>query len=173
MNTEVKPLNIEAYIRIGLATLFGIAALGGMMGFFSRWLYLVCLFPLLAGAIVGGVVAMTAQTYQIRSKLFVLLWALVFSFGIYAMYHFTEYLVLLSQLSETALRPTFIEYMQLSAAIGTMIGQQEGSSEPLITLATNATYILWTVEVLLCCGAACLIGVLGMKTPKTNQVATQ
>lgn len=171
MTTTIKPLNTEAYIRIVFATIFGIVALGGAMGFFSRWFYLVILFPLVAGAVAGGVIAATAPTYQIRSRLFLLVWALLFSFGIYAMYHFTEYLVLLSQLSETALRPTFIEYMQLNAAIGTMIGQQEGSSDPLIMLAANGTYILWTVEVLLCCGSACWIALAGMQARKVNQAA--
>jgi hypothetical protein len=159
-------------IALILAAIIGSVLIGGLAFAVSHLIYLIILFPLIMGALGGGILAAVVKGTKIRSPFFALLIGLVMGVGILGVNRFAEYyidfrneIITMAQesggsdvpldeidqfinetLEEETGSPGFIGYIKYSASLGTTITRSTGSSE--MTLDERATWIYWGVELL-------------------------
>jgi len=163
-----------------LATIIGSLVIGGLVFAVSHLIYLIVLFPLVMGAVGGGLLALVVRSSKIRSPIIAGLFGLLLGIGILGVYRFAEYYIDFRNEVTTAVREEggedvsqeeidqfiddvlqeevgasgFLGYLRYSATLGTTITRS--SSE--IALDENATWIYWGIELLIvalfCAGLA-------------------
>lgn len=151
-----------------IGAVFTAALLGGLLFAVSHLIYLIVLFPLIAGFLGGAIMAAIVRTGKVRSPIIAGLFGLVAGVGIIGVYNFAQYyidfrnearnaiiedsgdditqqeideiidFVLEDEVGDTG----FIGYLKFSAREGTTISR--GSSE--LKLDETATWIYWGAE---------------------------
>jgi hypothetical protein len=167
-------------IGLILATIIGSLVIGGLVFAVSHLIYLIVLFPIIMGALGGGLLALVVKSGKVRSPIIAGLFGLILGVGIIGVYRFAEYYIdfrnevtavvreeggddisqeEIDQFIDETLEaevgsPGFIGYIRYSATLGTTITRT--SSE--VTLDENATWVYWGVELLIvalfCAGLA-------------------
>jgi len=167
-------------IGLILATIIGSLIVGGLVFAVSQLIYLIVLFPLVMGAVGGGILALVVKSSKVRSPIIAGLFGLVMGVGVIGVYRFAEYYIDFRNEITTAVREEageevpqeeidlfideslqeevgstgFVGYLKYSATLGTTITRN--SSE--FTLDERATWIYWGIELLIvalfCAGMA-------------------
>lgn len=170
------------FIALILATVIGSAVIGGIVFAASHLIYLIILFPLLMGAVGGGLLALVVRGTKVRSPIIAALFGLIMGVGIVGVYRFAEYYIDFRNeitnaahesegnnitqeeidqfidltLEEETGSPGFIGYLKYSASLGTTITRSSGSSE--MELDEKATWVYWGIELIIvmlfCAGLA-------------------
>jgi hypothetical protein len=168
------------FIALILATIIGGAVIGGIVFAASHLIYLIILFPLLMGAVGGGLLALVVRGTKVRSPIIAALFGLIMGVGIVGVYRFAEYYIdfrneitnaahesegdnitqeeidqfIDETLEQETGSPGFIGYLKYSASLGTTITRS--SSE--VELDEKATWVYWGIELvivmLFCAGLA-------------------
>lgn len=151
------------------------ALIGGILFAVSHLIYLVLLFPLIAGFLGGTIMAAIVRAGKVRSPLIAAFFGLLAGVGIIAVHNFAQYyidfrndarnaiveeagedvtqaevdefidFVLEDEVGDTG----FIGWLKLTAREGTTITSTRGSSSSPMTLDENATWVYWGIELLL------------------------
>lgn len=151
-----------------IGAVFTAALLGGLLFAVSHLIYLIVLFPLIAGFIGGAIMAAIVRAGKVRSPVIAGFFGLLAGVGIIGIYNFAQYyidfrnearsaivedsgdditqqeideiidFVLEDEVGDTG----FIGYLKFSAREGTTISR--GSSD--LTLDETATWIYWGAE---------------------------
>ena len=161
---------IPGLIRLGLATTFGNALVGGLLHLLSKVIYVVLVFPLLMGATAGGLAFAATYGGKIRNPLLTILSGLLGGLCIYGTTHGLDYWQFrqeaIAELSSpspndadvprsdsTAIVDQFLQeqtgdagfvgYLKFTAQRGVTIGRFSGTG---INLGETGTWIYWLVE---------------------------
>lgn len=167
-------------IGLILATIIGSLLIGGLAFAVSNLIYLIILFPLVMGALGGGLLALVVKSSKIRSPIIAALFGLLMGVAIIGTVHFLDYYItdrnefretvygssaqdvpqeqVDRDMDEFLLEETgstgFIGDLKFNASFGMTITRS--SSE--ITLDETATWVYWGVELLMvaliCAGLA-------------------
>ena len=144
----------------GLALLVGgvlgtAAALGFVLGFVEQWFYLIIVFPVVAGALLGAAGRGLVRAGRVRSPAVA---GAVAALGGVAMMFFMHYFCYLRDLPNInrkgASPPSVFEYIDLEAQVGVVIGEN-GANE--INLGYIGSYLYFAVETALAAGFALAI----------------
>ncbi len=161
------------WIALVLATLIGSLVIGGIVFAVSHLIYLIVLFPLLMGAIGGGLLVLVVKSSKVRSPILAGLFGLILGIGIVGVYRFAEYYIDFRNEITNSIRESegqdisqqdidefidlsledetgssgFVGYLKYAASLGTTITRSSGSSE--MQLDERATWIYWGIELLI------------------------
>lgn len=137
-----RPFAIPLVLAVAI---LGGAATGVVEGIASRWISLLLLFPLLIGAVAGGLAGVMVHKCHLRAPAIALVLGFIGGAAGYVAVHATQYVHLRSQIpSEVG----FVDYLKLSAAVGVSI-KRVGVGDPGMTLPGAAAWGLWGLELLL------------------------
>ena len=164
----------------GVALLLVVALVGGAVIGGTLWaiehftnFYLVVLFPLAAGAILGGILALVVRSSKIRSPIIAGLFGLAAGVIAYGVYHFAAYYVTfrgevrtalvengakapsdgdVDELMNLVLRDEvgdtgFMGYMNLMAREGITINRTVSTSSSGIHLQGTGAWVYWGIDV--------------------------
>jgi hypothetical protein len=80
-------------IGLILATIIGSLVIGGLVFAVSHLIYLIVLFPIIMGALGGGLLSLVVKSAKVRSPIIAGLLGLVLGVGIIGVYRFAEYYI--------------------------------------------------------------------------------
>jgi hypothetical protein len=156
--------------------------------------YLVIAFPILAGAIAGGLLIRAVKSSKIRNPLMAGLAGIIAGLIMYGVYHYASYYI---SFRNDFIRPTYIEnnpgstptdtqldqfmndglmravqdtgfigYIKYTAKIGfTITRTGSTSSETPIELKDNVAYGYWVLEILIAAGVAAVLAANAAREP--------
>jgi hypothetical protein len=166
---------VGGIVMLLVLAVLGGAVIGGILWAIEHFtnFYLVVLFPLAAGAILGGILAFSVRSSKVRSPIIAGLFGLAAGLIAYGVYHFAGYYVTFRGEARTALvengatNPTeadvdelvnafleaevdetgFMGYMNLAAQEGITINRTVSSSSSGINLQGTGAWVYWGIEV--------------------------
>jgi hypothetical protein len=168
---------VGGVILLLVAAIVGGLVLGGIMWGIEHFanIYLIVVFPLAAGALAGGLLALIVRSAKIRNPLIAGLAGLIAGLVVIGTYHFATYYITFRGEARAALEETgaknlteaevdeltdsflldevddtgFIGYMKLAAQEGITISRNlSSSSSSGFTLQDTGAWIYWGVELL-------------------------
>jgi hypothetical protein len=169
---------VSGVLQLLIVAIISGVVVGGILWAVDNYLhlYLVVLFPLLAAAIVGGILTLVVRSSKIRNPLVAGLCALIGGLLIFSTYHFASYYISFRDVVRTALVESgaktlsdndldelidqqlqievgdtgFIGYMKLMNQEGITISRTVStSSESGFTLNDTVLWVYWGAELLL------------------------
>jgi len=179
------------FIGLILVSLLGGAAIGGLAFAVSHLIYLIVLFPIVMGAIGGGLLVLVVKGGKVRSPILVFLFSILIGVVMIGTMHFLGYYIdfrnefhnavvengggisaeeeaafLDEILEEETGDKGFIGYMKLSAQEGFTITR--GSSETMIQ--GNGAWVYWGAELIGVIIIAAVIAVGAARQPFNEEV---
>jgi uncharacterized membrane protein YeaQ/YmgE (transglycosylase-associated protein family) len=142
---------------------------GAIVGFVHQWFYLVLIFPLVMGLILGGIGQFMVKKAKLRNLFLSTLLGAVPAVLMMVVVHFMSFRATLAEMEKLApgvmelqLSPSaFAQFMDASAVRGVTIGKSGGG----INLGYIGTYVYWAVEILGVVAISALMVREGAKAP--------